>query len=115
MAVVDWSLWNPENSVLAEQKSKIHSSVECELEPSLRWRLHDGEVVYIASFETRCVYISGKAFNLCHARVWSPRHRRFILIISHALHPIVSEEDVIEIEMKHGLSLGIALDKSNAV
>ena len=71
----------------------------------MNYCLHDGDIVYINGFDYRNVYLNGNNCTISIATIWVPKRKQFLRIVLNALHPIVSEDDIIEMELKFGIDL----------
>ena len=66
--------------------------------------LVDGEVVFIVcAHELQCNV--GEYKNPISARVWIPRLERYGFCLLDALHPVLSEKDAIDLELRLGVKL----------
>lgn len=105
LGIVDWSLWNPTHTILKDQKDKIIKGIPCEIEPDAIDVLHDGEIVYIVSSYLKKYNISGASCSILLFSCWVPGRKKYLDILSTCVHPIVSESDAIEMELKFNVKL----------
>ena len=64
----------------------------------------DGEVVYIASIMDTCKKIGEVDFSP-QCRVWLPERNKYGYCILDMLYPILTEKNIIEVELKFGIKL----------
>lgn len=66
--------------------------------------LVDGKVVFIVcAYELQCNV--GEYKNPIRARVWIPRIERYGFCLLDVLHPVLSEKDAIDLELRLGVKL----------
>lgn len=99
LAVVDYSLVKNNYHKQLPQFSNV-----VEKSKHMKNALVDGEVVFIVcAHEQQCNIEEYK--NPVRARVWIPRVEKYGFCLLDMLHPVLSEKDAIDLELRLGVKL----------
>lgn len=113
-AVVDWSRakevyekrWNKNLS----KQSELQALIEIVEDAAKSNVIQSGELCWIASVQIEHLLKYEKIYEKMKvAYVWTYETQSYISIILEALHPLVSEKDVIEMSLKFGVDYGAAI------
>ena len=112
-AVVDWSrakevYENRFNKSLSKQ-SELQTLIESVEEAAKSSEIKSGELCWIASVQIQHLLKSHPYENVKVAYVWRHEAQSYISVILEALHPLVSEKDVIEMSLKFGVDYGTVI------
>lgn len=108
LGVIDYDLTD------FKQYPKFYSQIQAERHNGVG--LDDGDIVYIVSTSKRTIHSLGELFSelanrpiyqfgVTFADVWNVKKKRYGWAMQEFIRPILTEKDVIEVELKFGISL----------
>lgn len=109
-AVVDWSrakeVYEKHLSTKFSKQSELQTLIEIVEDAAKSSAIKSGELCWIASVQIEHLLKSEKVKM---AYVWMHETQSYIYVILEALHPLVSEKDVIEMSLKFGVDYGAVI------
>jgi len=112
-AVVDWSrakeVYEKRLSMKFSKQSELQTIIESVEDAAKSSVIKSGELCWIASVQIEHPLKSHPYENVKIAYVWRHEAQSYIYVILEALHPLVSEKDVIEMSLKFGVDYGTAI------
>ena len=109
-AVVDWSrakeVYEKRLSAQFSKQSELQTLIDSVEDAAKSSVIKSGELCWIASVQIEHLLKSEKVKV---AYVWMHETQSYISVILEALHPLVSEKDVIEMSLKFGVDYDAAI------